>query len=249
MARRDRKTFLHSAYLCHGKLGFRRHERRGMLRGMAVRLLILAQESTFADALATRLEAEPGLEVVAALHGKIPSPQLLTGNPADVVLLDGDLPGNAAFALCEGLSRGGGTPYVIFISESSDPRRMVRGIETGAAGWVRKDESLDRLIDVIHGVARGETWLPPGDTGEVLRLLMRRRDPGDDRDGELLAALTQREREVLVCFAEGADRRDTAKHLHMSPNTVRTHLQNLMAKLGVHSALEAVALTRSHLDN
>jgi DNA-binding NarL/FixJ family response regulator len=215
---------------------------------MAVRLLILAQETTFADALATRLEAEPGLEVVAALHGRIPSPQLFAGNLADVVLLDGDLPGDGAFALCQELSRGGGAPYVILISDSSDPRRMVRGIETGAVGWVRKDESLDRLVDVIHGVTRGETWLPQGNMGEVLRLLMRRRDPGDD-GGELLAALTQRERDVLVCFADGADRRDTAEHLHLSPNTVRTHLQNLMAKLGVHSALEAVALTRPHLDD
>jgi DNA-binding NarL/FixJ family response regulator len=216
---------------------------------MAVRLLILAQETTFADALATRLEAEPGLEVVAALHARIPSPQLFAGSLADVVLLDGDLPGDAAFGLCDELSRPGGTPYVILISHSSDPRRIVRGIETGAVGWVRKDESLNRLIDVIHGVTRGETWLPPGDTGEVLRLLMRRRDLGHDGGGELLAVLTQREREVLVCLAEGAGRRDTAEHLHMSPNTVRTHLQNLMAKLGVHSALEAVALTRSYLDN
>ena len=63
----------------------------------------------------------------------------------------------------------------------------------------------------------------------------------------MLAALTRREREVLACLAEGSNRRDLAERLHMSPNTARTHLQNLMSKLGVHSALEAVALTRSHL--
>ena len=112
---------------------------------------------------------------------------------------------------------------------------------------MRKDESLDRLIQVIHGVARGETWLPTGDTGEVLRLLLRRHDPGPSGGSEMLAGLTQRERDVLTCLAEGSGRRDMAEHLHISPNTVRTHLQNLMAKLGVHSALEAVALTRSHL--
>jgi two-component system, NarL family, response regulator DesR len=127
---------------------------------MTVRLLILVQEGTFADALATRLEAEPDLEVVAAWHAKIPSLQVLTGSRADVVLLDGDLPGNAAFGLCEELSRSGEAPYVVVISESSDPGRMVRGLEAGAVGWVRKDESVDRLIAVIHGVARGETWSP-----------------------------------------------------------------------------------------
>ena len=141
---------------------------------MAVRLLILVQERTFADALATRLEAEPDMEVVAALHARAPSAHLFTGSRADVVLLDGDLPDDAAFGLCEELSQRGEAPHVILLSESSDPRRIVRGVGAGAVGWVRKDESLDRLIEVIHGVARGETWLPAGDTGEVLRLLLRR---------------------------------------------------------------------------
>ena len=73
--------------------------------------------------------------------------------------------------------------------------------------------------------------------------------PDHDEDGgQLLSVLTGRERDVLLCLANGNRRRDVAEHLHMSPNTVRTHLQNLMAKLGVHSALEAVALTRQVLD-
>jgi DNA-binding NarL/FixJ family response regulator len=214
---------------------------------MTVRLLILAQEHTFADALATRLEAEPDLEIVAALHTRSPSPQLFTASRADVVLLDGDFPDNAAFGLCQAMWQRGEPPRTILLSETSDPRHIVRAIEAGAAGWVRKDETLDRLIEVIHGVARGETWLPASDTGNVLRLLLRRPDPGRDGNSELLAGLTQREREVLVCLADGTGRRDMAQHLNMSPNTVRTHLQNVMAKLGVHSALEAVAVTRAHL--
>lgn len=216
---------------------------------MIVRLLILVQERTFADALATRLEAEPDMEVVAALHTRAPSEHLFTGSRADVVLVDGDFPDDAAFDLCRELAQRGEAPYVILLSQPSDPARIVRGIGAGAAGWVRKDESLDRLTQVIHGVFRGETWLPTADTGEVLRLLLRRPEPGQNGSSRLLAGLTKREREVLVCLADGTGRRDMAERLHMSPNTVRTHLQNLMAKLGVHSALEAVALTRSDLGN
>ena len=214
---------------------------------MAVRLLILVQESTFADVLGARLEAERDLEVVAALHARAPSARLLPGSPVDVVLLDGDFGGDAAFGLCENLSQRGNGLSVVILSHSSHPGYIVRGIEVGATGWVRKDESLDRLIEVIHGVARGETWLPASDTGKVLRWLLHRPDPEQYDHGHLLAALTPREREVLGCLAEGAGRREMAEQLHMSPNTLRTHLQNIMAKLGVHSALEAVALTRSHL--
>ena len=216
---------------------------------MTLRLLILVQDGTFADALATRLEAEQDLEVVAALSARTPSPHLFTGSRADVILLDGDLPDNAAFGLCEELSRRGAAPHAILLSDSPDPRRMIRAIGAGAEGWVRNDEGLDRLIEVIHGVARGEICLPARETGEVLRLLLRRPDPERNGGSQLLRALTEREREVLACLVEGTGRRDMAEELHLSPNTVRTHLQNLMAKLDVHSALEAVALARSHLDD
>jgi DNA-binding NarL/FixJ family response regulator len=210
---------------------------------MTVSLFILLQERTFADALAIRLEREPDMEVVAALGTSALPSRILVGSRVDVVLLDADLADNAAFRLGQELSQAPEAPSMVFLSHSNDPERIVRAIRVGAAGWVRKDESLDRLIYVIRGVARGETWLPPDQTGEVLRLLMRRSDQDDDSD-QLLSMLTDRERDVLLCFAEGNRRRDVAEHLHVSPNTVRTHLQNLMGKLGVHTALEAVALTR-----
>jgi DNA-binding NarL/FixJ family response regulator len=212
---------------------------------MTIRLLVFVQEATFADALAARLEAEPDIEVMAALYLRDPLPQLLVSSHADVVLLDGDLPGDVAFVLSEELRQRGDTPKIVFISRTSNPQRITRAITAGAVGWVGKSDSLDRLIEVIRGVARGEIWLPPAETGPVLQLLMGIPNPEQDNSGRLIAALTPREREVLACLAEGVCRRDLAERLHMSPNTVRTHLQNLMVKLGVHSALEAVALIRS----
>jgi DNA-binding CsgD family transcriptional regulator len=82
--------------------------------------------------------------------------------------------------------------------------------------------------------------------GQVFRLLLGERERMRQEDP--LAVLTLRERDVLLHVAEGADRKEVAARLHLSVNTVRTHMQSLMAKLGVHSALEAVAMTRSWLD-
>jgi DNA-binding NarL/FixJ family response regulator len=214
---------------------------------MTIRLLILVQQRTFADVLSFRLEAEQDIEVVAALRARAPSLHLFAGSQADVILIDGDLSDDAACRLCEDLARHGVPPYVVILGHSADPASIVRAIRAGAAGWVGRNESLDRLIEVIRGAARGETWLPPGQTQEVMRLLLHGPGQEDGGGGELLAALTPREREVLVCLAAGTGRREMAAYLHISPNTARTHLQNLMAKLGVHSALEAVALTRSQL--
>jgi DNA-binding NarL/FixJ family response regulator len=139
---------------------------------MAIRLFILVKERVFADALAIRLDTEPDMDVVAALHTSAPPRHLCTGM-VDVLLLDGDLPDDAAYRLCEKMSHGRGAPHVVVLSHSADSVRIVRTIRAGAVGWVGKDESLDRLICVIRGVARNETWLPAGQTGQMLRLLLR----------------------------------------------------------------------------
>jgi len=211
---------------------------------VTISLFILLQERTFADALAIRLEREPDMEVVAALDMHPLPSRLLVSSRVDVVLLDADVADYAAFHLSQELSQAPDAPPVIFLSDSNDPARIVRAIRAGAVGWVRKDESVNRLISVIRGVVQGETWLPPDQTGEVLRLIMDGPDHDEDGGGQMFAALTDRERDVLLSLAEGNRRGEVAEQLHMSPNTVRTHLQNLMGKLGVHTALEAVALTR-----
>jgi two-component system NarL family response regulator len=214
---------------------------------MGISVFVVDRERTFADALAARLEAEEDVGVVAAVHARTPAQCLIVGRQADVILLDGDLPDRAAIRLCEELRGRDEPPRVIVLSYSSEADRIVDAVRAGAAAWVRKDEPLEHLLRVLRGVAQGETWLPPAEAGQVLRLLLTDQEQRRDND-RLLAALTPREREVLTCLAEGAGRREVAEQLHLSANTVRTHLQNLMAKLGVHSTLEAVAISRPHLD-
>src|SRR6201990_1532528 len=213
---------------------------------MVIRVLIADQERIFAEALAVRLADEDDMTVWGTLHVPRSVPLLPRAEPADVMVVDGDLPDDGANRLCAEVSGRAGSSRVIALSCSSEPERIVTAIRAGAAAWVRKDQSLEDLLRVIRGVARGETWLPPSETGNVVRLLLH--EQAQRREHErLLASLTPRERAVLACLAEGTGHRDAiARQLGLSVNTVRTHLQNIMAKLGVHSALEAVALTRDH---
>jgi DNA-binding NarL/FixJ family response regulator len=208
---------------------------------MTFSVLVVDEERIFADAVSAQLEAEQDIEVVAAVDPGTHGEFLRAGQHADVVLLDADLADGAAITLCRELTRLGSR--VIMVSDTNGPERIVASLKAGASGWVRKDESFDHLVNVVRGSMRGETWLPPTDTGNVLRLLMREHRQQQE-DDTLLAALTPRERDVLACLADGDGRRDVAERLYLSANTVRTHLQNLMAKLGVHSTLEAVALIR-----
>ena len=172
---------------------------------------------------------------------------MLVGRSADVILLDAELPDDSAIAFCSELMRRGEGSRVVMLSADSQPGRIVAAVRAGATAWVRKDESIDHLLGVIRGVVRGDTWIPPRVLGAVLRLLIE--DQDNRRDGDdLLASLTQRERDVLFLLVEGVGRKEIAERLQLSANTVRTHLHSLMVKFGVHSTLEVVALARPRLE-
>jgi DNA-binding NarL/FixJ family response regulator len=213
----------------------------------AIQVLIIDQHLTFRDALAARLRAERDLVVVAEVQSAETARRALVGRATGVVLLDAELPGDSSIAFCAELTQHVLAPRVVMLSAASSAEQIVAAVHAGATAWVSKDESICHLLEVIRGVVRGETWLPPTVLGGVLRLLIEHQDDRRDCD-ELLAALTPREQDVLFHLVQGAGRKEVAEHLHLSANTVRTHLQSLMAKLGVHSTLEVVALTRPRLE-
>jgi DNA-binding NarL/FixJ family response regulator len=204
-----------------------------------ITVAIVAQELTFADALAIRFDAEDDIKVVVVAK---PSSEAVRGGYADVILLDADLGRDAANLLCNADSSL--VLRVVMLSHTSEPERIAEAVQAGAVAWIRKDESLEHLLEVLRGAARGQIWLPVAEAGKIPSLLGHQQN--DTSDDELWPArLTLRERQVLDCLAEGAGRSEVAATLFISVNTVRTHLQNIMTKLGVHSTLEAIAMVRS----
>ena len=211
-----------------------------------VDVLVIDRQRTFADAVAVWLETAAGVASATAVYSAQSAQCVVAGSHVDIVLVDGDMPDNVSLTLCAEAACRDHPPRIIVLSASAEAGRILAAIRAGAVAWVRKDESGEHLLQVIGRVARGETWVPPSELGHVFQLLLD--ELSEVREEDPLAALTRRERDVLLQVAQGADRKEVAERLHLSVNTVRTHMQSLMAKLGVHSALEAVAVTRSWLD-
>lgn len=216
-------------------------------RPAQISVVVVSKQRTLADALALRLRAEPDITVVAVSQSTAMARRVLIGRQITLLLLDSDLPGDAAFGLCAEVTAAIHGPRILMVGDVSGPSRIAAAVRAGADGWVSKEESIDHLIEVIHRVARGEAWLPPSQLGAVLRLLMEERN-NCIGEGDLLATLTPRERDVLFHLIQGAGRKEVAERLQLSANTVRTHLRNLMTKLGAHSTLELVAMTRSTIN-
>jgi DNA-binding NarL/FixJ family response regulator len=102
--------------------------------------------------------------------------------------------------------------------------------------------AAEYVVRVVRGVHAGEAWLAPDLLGRVLDELA---TPATSFRGPL-ARLTVRERQVLQCMVDGLTRTEIADQLNLSPNTVRTHTQNVIVKLDTHSALQAMALALRH---
>ncbi|EDY61015.2 two-component system response regulator [Streptomyces sviceus ATCC 29083] len=231
-----------------------------------IRVLVVDDHRIFAESLAAALAAEPDVEVSAAGSGPAALRSLeraaAEGRRFDVLLVDADLGGNVqgirpamsvqdgseeglvdGISLVAGVRTGQPAVRIVVLAEKDDPRRAALALQAGASGWVAKDCSLSRLLTVIRGVLRDETHLPPALLTGVLRELTAARKHRTESE-RLVESLTPREREVLRCMVAGLGRKAVAERLFLSPHTVRTHMQNVLGKLGVHSTLAAVALAR-----
>lgn len=230
-----------------------------------IRVLVVDDHRIFAESLAAALAAEPDVDVSAAGSGpaalRCLERAVTEGRRFDVVLVDADLaavagavpgqreagsgppPGADGIALVAGVRVSHPGVRAVVLAERDDPRRAALALQAGASGWVAKDCSLSRLLAVIRGVLREETHLPPALLTGVLRELTAARKHRTDSE-RLVESLTPREHEVLRCMVAGLGRKDVAARLFLSPHTVRTHMQNVLGKLGVHSTLAAVALAR-----
>lgn len=183
----------------------------------------------------------------SALQGSIPQALGFAragGTPIAAPVQEGNADGLVdGISLVAGVRSGQPAVRTVVLAEKDDPRRAALALQAGASGWVAKDCSLSRLLSVVRGVLRDETHLPPALLTGVLRELTAARKHRTESE-RLVESLTPREREVLRCMVAGLGRKAVAERLFLSPHTVRTHMQNVLGKLGVHSTLAAVALAR-----
>jgi len=208
-----------------------------------IRIAVIDEHRVFAEALAGRLSVEPDLAVVgtAASSGEILD--LFSQHEIDVVTLDLDLAGEDGLAVGRRLRDRWPDLGIVVVTAAADDDRVGEAVQMGVRGWVAKQGAIEALLIAVRGAARGETHLPAALLTRVLVSLSKRGRPSTP-ETDAIALLTARELDVLRCLMEGPSRNEIGAMLDISPNTVRTHIQSILRKLNVHSALTAVAFAR-----
>ena len=141
----------------------------------------------------------------------------------------------------------GGLPAtkVVIMTAHDDERLLVEAVEAGASGFLGKEEAAEEVLAAAKAAADGEVLIDPTILTRLLHQVAIEREARSSAHA-LLDDLTDREREILQLLAEGLRNDDIASKLFISPQTVQTHVRNILGKLRVHSKLEAVAFAVKH---
>jgi DNA-binding NarL/FixJ family response regulator len=212
----------------------------------ATKVLIVDDHRMFSGALEALLDGEVGFETVGTATSAEEALALAEHDRPDVVLMDIDLPGMNGIEATRRLVAADPDVRVVAISALTDPELLSGAIEAGACGFVPKAHAADELVDLIRQAAEGEMVLPAADVAGVLERLRSTPRPIRSEAQDRLARLTPREIEVLQAFADGCSTREAAERLFITSKTVRSHVDNILAKLEVHSKLDAVVLVLRH---
>lgn len=203
-----------------------------------IRLLLVEGRSLARAFLSAAFEAEPDVVVVGAVDGAAAAARLVADIPTDIVLVDASLIVPAAE---ESLAATRRSAKLVVISEQGSLDALLQAVETGAHGFVSEDMSVAEVMAALRQVHAGGMHVPPALLRPLLDELLAR-SRRTRQAVELLGRLTRREREVLELLAEGCAHDEVAEILVISPQTARTHIQNVLGKLEVHSRVEAAAL-------
>jgi len=186
-----------------------------------------------ADALRVVLELEGDIRVVGVVEDGAQAIAEAVRLRPDVVVMDVHLASVGGLAATRALLQRWPDARVLVLTTDMSPQLVAESAAAGAVGHLTKDRALTDVIQAVRQVARGHVLFSAHD----LRRAIRDDAPSDERP-----TLSARELEVLALIATGREVEDIADELCISPLTLRTHVQRILHKLGVHSRLEAVAL-------
>jgi two-component system, NarL family, response regulator LiaR len=207
----------------------------------ALRVIVIDPHELFADAIKTLLERE-GLVVAGTAASGGEAISLMESEDFNLVLLDLQLPDTDGINLGKRILREWPAVKVIAITPLSDPDAAQQALRAGLHGYATKHSPGAHLMVAIQAAVLGQATIPHHVAAAVAG--------GSSSDVEYAAMradrLTRQERRVLSLLAEGGNSKDISITLGVTRDTLRTHIQNVLSKLEVHSRLEAVAFAMRH---
>jgi DNA-binding NarL/FixJ family response regulator len=202
---------------------------------MATRVLIADDQRLVRAGLRMLCESSDGIEVVGEAADGAQAVRLAAELGPDVILMDLRMPGVDGTTATRQVLAGRADAKILVLTTFDDDDHLYPALAAGAAGFLVKDTDPAELVDAVRRVAAGDFMLSPH---LLRRLVSRAVDAGTGEQGGDAVALTAREQDVLPLVVDGLSNQEIADRLHLGATTVKTHVANLMDKVGAHNRVQ-----------
>jgi DNA-binding NarL/FixJ family response regulator len=206
-----------------------------------IRVLLVDDQELVREGFARLLRDMADVEVVGQAGDGAAAVELARTTRPDVVLMDVRMPVMDGVEATARIVEERPAVRVLVLTTFDVDEEVHRALQAGASGFLLKDTPYDQLIHAIRVVSRGDSVLAPSATRRLIESLGAAAAPTRE-DRELVAKLTEREREVLLLMAQGMSNAEIGAQIFLSEATVKTHVGRLLAKLGCRDRVQAVVL-------
>lgn len=205
------------------------------------RAIFVDDHSLFRRGLVGLMRNDGRVEVVGEAADGNTAIEVAGTTVPDAIVMDLHMPVCGGVEATQRLREGGFVGGILILTVSDKDDDLYAALRAGANGYVLKDAELEELVGAMLQAARGGVVVSPALASAIVSGIGRRSQSGADTDEIEDASLSEREREVLCFVAQGLGTRAIAEKLYVSENTIKSHLRNMLAKLGLQSRYELVS--------
>ncbi|QEO08984.1 response regulator [Protaetiibacter larvae] len=203
------------------------------------RVLLVDDQALVRTGFRVILDAQPDLDVVGEAGDGLEAIAAAAAHAPDVVCMDVQMPGLDGLEATRRLTAAPGAPAVLVLTTFDRDDYLFRALEAGASGFLLKSASPEQLVEAVRVLASGDALLSPAVTRRVIARFGAAAPPESPSEGAL-PELTERESEVFALLADGLSNAEIASALYVGEATVKTHVSNILLKLGVRDRVQAV---------
>ena len=216
-----------------------------------IRILIVDDHPLICVALHTVFGSEHDLQIVGEANDGLEAIERMRTLRPDVVVMDLCMPNYDGLSTMVTARQEHLCAHILVLTNATDEDSVLQAIQAGALGYLTKDARRDELVHAVREVAEGRAYLPPAVSGKLVNVLQRQHHCGtalaDPKTAALSEPLTNREHQVLDGLAQGLSNREIATALCVSEGTTRTHVHNILQKLGLRNRSQVILYMTSSL--
>jgi DNA-binding NarL/FixJ family response regulator len=208
---------------------------------MTIRLLLVDDQALFREGLRILLSVHEDLEIAGEAANGQEAVTMTEELKPDVVLMDLRMPVLDGVEATRRIRQEHGQTAVIVLTTFDDDENVFEALRAGAAGYLLKDVSSEKLVEAIRAAARGESFLQPSVAAKVIAEFTRMSgQPVRPEAQSLVEPLSERELEILAIMATGAPNREIGEQLYIAEGTVKNHVTSILGKLNARDRTQAV---------